>query len=1048
MVALLAPPIVGLWLDDVRARRAEADRKRSVLKELSGTPDGVWRTVAEVAAEAAAKTSAAVRLGIHQAIPLDETAYPRLPRGLPTYIGRDADTQLHGAVSACIDRGGFVLLVGESAVGKTRSALEALRELVPAWRFFRPSSPQAIRKLVDAGVDRGKLIVWLDDIRRYLIGEDAIAPETLRDLLLGTSGTIVIGAIWPAHLARLTAPAVDLGGDSFATARDVLRMADFTIHVPASFTTEEANRASRSVDPRLIEAAAVAADGRLLQALASTPALVGKWTDGIDPTLGASPSGVAVLQAAVAGTLLELPQPLSPSWIQQVAAAWLSPQQRASAAVDWFDQGVMWACAPVRGEVAAMYPVSATVGRIDGYHVADAIVFHADSVEPTLGWPKAVVEAIAAQGSPQTCAQIGDAAHELGFDDIAERLWRQGGDAGDTESAHRLGWLSRERGELAEAERWWTKAAQQGHPHATMFLYDLLRAAGREHEAAQWLQVGIAREDAPALADRAAELMQDGRDDEAEAWYRRAAMAGDRDSMYIFAHLQKDKNPAEAERWFGEAARLGETDAMIALADILEHTGRLEEAIKTLRDAVRQDEPHAMVRLSFLLRRTGDPQGESEALIRKASDLGDSWAMTLWAGRMYTEGEEEAAEQLLRRSADLGEKFAHLKLGELLRDRGDHAAAAVEYQAAADYLDANDIDSLTDSLSELSRADEAHAWVTALAEAGNTAAMIYLWKHPHQAGPSQSLDHWLDQALNVLRTQAQAGEAIPTRSLIDLLSQARRYAEAIDWARTAIADGHAEHESALARLLHITGNIREAITHYQTAGSMKSPGTTRVDVYDAENGFVEAGLLLEELGQRTDAADSYRRAADQGNAYAMYLLALLEEEDHRSVTARVWLHRGRAATRWIGIDALVYRKPISTPPGVWLLLSNLPRVFRQAANVHPAVALMILRYAALRRDGTAMICIGLHHYQNGRQARAERSWRNAISEGNYSAAFFLAKILIERGNLAEARDLLQDGVDAENIQVLRLAYSIQRQAELAQPEATERVASAEPHGSM
>ena len=63
---------------------------------------------------------------------------------LPEYVPRDADAAEFGIrarVAAAAQRGGFVLLVGGSSVGKTRSAAEAVRAVLPDWWLVHPGGP-------------------------------------------------------------------------------------------------------------------------------------------------------------------------------------------------------------------------------------------------------------------------------------------------------------------------------------------------------------------------------------------------------------------------------------------------------------------------------------------------------------------------------------------------------------------------------------------------------------------------------------------------------------------------------------------------------------------------------------------------------------------------------------------------------------------------------------------------------------------------------------------------------------------------------------------
>ena len=80
------------------------------------------------------------RLGVHAAI-----SVPGVPDDvLPEYVPRDVDAAESGVrakVAAAAERGGFVLLVGGSSVGKTRCAAEAVRAVVPDWWLVHPAGP-------------------------------------------------------------------------------------------------------------------------------------------------------------------------------------------------------------------------------------------------------------------------------------------------------------------------------------------------------------------------------------------------------------------------------------------------------------------------------------------------------------------------------------------------------------------------------------------------------------------------------------------------------------------------------------------------------------------------------------------------------------------------------------------------------------------------------------------------------------------------------------------------------------------------------------------
>ena len=120
------------------------------------------------------------RLGVHAAI-----SVPGVPdEVLPEYVPRDADTAeggIRAQVAAAAQRGGFVLLVGGSSVGKTRCAAEAVRAVLPDWWLVHPGGPAEVAALAAAPPPR--TVVWLDELQRYLDGEHGLTGGMVRALL-------------------------------------------------------------------------------------------------------------------------------------------------------------------------------------------------------------------------------------------------------------------------------------------------------------------------------------------------------------------------------------------------------------------------------------------------------------------------------------------------------------------------------------------------------------------------------------------------------------------------------------------------------------------------------------------------------------------------------------------------------------------------------------------------------------------------------------------------------------------------------------------------
>ena len=187
---------------------------------------------------------------------------------------RDVDDAQHGvraAVAAAAQRGGFVLLVGGSSVGKTRCAAEAVRVLLPEWWLVHPAGPAEVAAL--AAGPSARMVVWLDELQRYLDGEHRLTGGLMRALLNAPHPAVIIGTLWPDRYIAYTALPALGGTDSGAREREVLDLAD-VLRIGSAFSPSERDRARDAAlrDRRLAIALGSAGYG-LTQTLAAAPAL-------------------------------------------------------------------------------------------------------------------------------------------------------------------------------------------------------------------------------------------------------------------------------------------------------------------------------------------------------------------------------------------------------------------------------------------------------------------------------------------------------------------------------------------------------------------------------------------------------------------------------------------------------------------------------------------------------------------------------------------------------------------------------------------------------
>ena len=189
-------------------------------------------------------------LGVHDAIHVEE----EVPGELPVYVPRDVDGAVRAELTANAQRGCFVLLIGGSSVGKTRTLYEAVLAALPDWWLVHPEDAEAIRHLAEAPTPHA--VVWLDELQRYLSTGTGVTAGTVRSLL--RAGAVLAATIWPDEYNIRTAPRQPGRGDPYAPDRELLNLAK-NFDVADAFTSAENHRA--------LELAAI--DGRLRRALDS-----------------------------------------------------------------------------------------------------------------------------------------------------------------------------------------------------------------------------------------------------------------------------------------------------------------------------------------------------------------------------------------------------------------------------------------------------------------------------------------------------------------------------------------------------------------------------------------------------------------------------------------------------------------------------------------------------------------------------------------------------------------------------------------------------------
>jgi tetratricopeptide (TPR) repeat protein len=330
-------------------------------------------------------TADAQLLGVHKAIEVE-----RADTALPVYVPRDVDEGRGGIrpkLRGAARRGGLVVLVGGSSVGKTRSAYEAVRDLFPDWWLVHPdpADPRWPGKLTETKI--APTVVWLDELQRYFEGAHPLTSDQVRALLRADAQIVMIGTLWPERYAAFSAPPTDpLGPDPWRAQREVLQLAD-TVQVPDYFSNAEHERACRLslTDPRL-SAALQYSRYELTQSIAAAPQLMERWRN-------ANAYAAAVLNAAIDARRLGVLGPIPANFLRAAAPAYCGNRAQAMASSDWFEAAIDYCTHVLYGAAAALEPIASGMGEVRDYTIAEYLHQHAVNERMYLHVPEAAWQA-------------------------------------------------------------------------------------------------------------------------------------------------------------------------------------------------------------------------------------------------------------------------------------------------------------------------------------------------------------------------------------------------------------------------------------------------------------------------------------------------------------------------------------------------------------------------------------------------------------------------------------------------------------------------------
>lgn len=515
--------VIGVWQERYKqaAKQADDDHTR-ILNGLLTRADGSLLRVKDV--------TDPVLLGVHPAVAVQtgEVSSERVPAHVP----RDADTELRELLA----RGVFILLVGDSTAGKSRSAWEAMRTILGNHLLLAPKDREALPAVLDLAARERRCVLWLNDLEGYL-GVDGLRREDIGRLLNeGGHHRVVLATLRTAEEILLAGE--DNDRSTSKQAAELLRQAH-RIYLPRLFSPAETNRArSRTWDPRIENALGSGAHYGLAEYLAAGPELLSLWQSAWSPNTSAQapghPRAAALVTAAVeirrSGHAAALPRAL----VETVHEYYLGERGGERLRPESLEEAWKWVTRPRRATTSLLQQSGESIWVFD--YLLD-VTQRAHG--PNSFIPEPVVHLILDKAGPADQERVAATAYAQGRYDLAIRGWLLAAEPTDSNaltSRNNAARALRRLGRLPEA-----------------------LAEHRAVVAARTIELGPTHPDTLISRDNLANVLRDmGRVKEAEAEHRAvfpllSEALGSDHPFTLFSHdnhgiaLRELGRPAEAE---------------------------------------------------------------------------------------------------------------------------------------------------------------------------------------------------------------------------------------------------------------------------------------------------------------------------------------------------------------------------------------------------------------------------------------------------------------------------------------------------------------------
>ncbi len=358
LVAALALVAAGMWQERFKRLVQRRDEQRfKVADGLLLLKSGRVPKVGQM--------SDPLRLGVHPSAPAHGAAAGSgrvAGDRVPAYVPRDVDTEL----AEQLRRGGFVVLVGDSTAGKSRTAFEAIHTELPSHELFVPGDKNLGKDVMTALVERvsqsRRAVLWLDDLEHYIRAGTMTAAQISR-IRDGKGHKVILATVRSAEEDQLTQVPSDAEDPKRKLGDEAIQMLGQAckIRLHRLFSAGELERARAHVsDERIADALDYSGEYGIAEYLAAGPHLQDAYDNAWE--VGRNPRGAALVAAAIdcrrAGHLSALPKVL----LEELHHGYLDARGGQRLRPELLEQAWGWATRQRRSTTALLQPADDGAG--------------------------------------------------------------------------------------------------------------------------------------------------------------------------------------------------------------------------------------------------------------------------------------------------------------------------------------------------------------------------------------------------------------------------------------------------------------------------------------------------------------------------------------------------------------------------------------------------------------------------------------------------------------------------------------------------------------